>query len=140
MRFLLDTCVLSELVRPRPDAGVVEWVESQDEESLCISVLTLGELHKGVAKLPDSRKRRRLARWLETDLRKRFEGRVLTVNAEVAVKWGEIQGRAEAGGETLPVVDSLLAATALTHDLSIVTRNTSDIERSSAQVLNPWRL
>lgn len=140
MNYLLDTCVLSELVRPQPDAGVVDWVELQDEESLCISVLTLGELHKGVAKLPDSRKRRRLARWLETDLRKRFEGRILPVGEEVAAIWGGIQGRAEARGETLPVVDSLLAATALTHDLSIVTRNTSDIERSGAQVLNPWRL
>ena len=139
MKYLLDTCVLSELVRPRPDPGLMEWVEGADEEALYVSVLTLGELQQGIVRLPDSARRKRLAGWVSKDLRARFAGRTLAVTAEVAERWGALQGAAEAKGRRLPVIDSLLAATALTEGLVVVTRNTADLRSTGAEVLSPWR-
>lgn len=139
MAYLLDTCVLSELVRPRPDAGVIAWLEDAGEDRLFLSVLTLGELEKGVARLSPSARRTRIERWVRKDLRARFEGRWIDVDQAVAERWGAITGASEARGEPLPVIDALIAATALVHDLEVVTRNTADLERCGARCLNPWR-
>jgi predicted nucleic acid-binding protein len=138
VKFLLDTCVISELVRPRPERNVIRWVDSVDERKLFLSALTLGELEKGIAKLPESSRKSDLRDWLEHDLLERFAERILPVDASVAVAWGKIQGEAERAGTKLPVIDSLLAATAEIHRLTLATRNVADFDRCSATVFNPW--
>ena len=138
MRYLIDTCVLSELVKSRPSKKVVEWVKAQEELDLFLSVMTIGELHKGIAKLPPGARRDRLEGWVEQDLAVRFRNRVLPIDNEVAAKWGVMLGEAEATGESLPVIDALIGATALACDCVVVTRNVSDLERTGAEVLNPW--
>ena len=138
MSWLLDTCVLSELVRPRPKASVVRWVRERDEEELFLSVITIGELEKGIAKLPNSTKRATLEQWVRRDLAGRFHGRLLAIDAGVAARWGAIVGASETRGQPLPVIDALIAATSLQHDLTVVTRNTDDLERCGALCLNPW--
>ena len=138
MKSLLDTCVIAELVKRRPSARVCEWVETQPEDRLYLSVLTLGEVRKGIARLPASRKRRRLEQWVEVDLRRTFHGRVLPVTAEIAERWGILSAEAQSRGRPVPVIDALLAATALVADLTLVTRNTRDVEASGARWLNPW--
>jgi len=137
--FLLDTCVLSELVKRDPEARLVEWVESQPEERLYLSVLTLGELQKGIAKLGGSKRKERLQRWLDEDLRQRFEGRLVGVTEQVALLWGRLQGQAERRGRRLPVLDGLIAATALSLDAAVVTRNVDDFESSGVEIVDPWR-
>jgi predicted nucleic acid-binding protein len=136
--YLLDTCVVSELVKARPDAKVVHWIDSVEEGKLFLSVLTLGELEKGIAKLHDVSWKAVLREWLEHDLAERFAGRVLPIDATVAVAWGKMQGNAERNGGKLPVIDSLLAATAELNGLTLATRNVVDFERCGARVLNPW--
>jgi predicted nucleic acid-binding protein len=136
--YLLDTCVLSELAKPRPDAGVVRWLEGADETGLYLSVLTLGELEKGIARLAPSARRRKIEQWVRDDLAARFQGRVLDVDSKVAQRWGVLCGAAEARGEPLPVIDALIAATGEVHGLEVVTRNTADLERCGARCVNPW--
>lgn len=138
MTFLLDTCVISELVKPRPDENVVRWVDSVDERKLFLSVLTVGELEKGITKLQESPRKASLQEWLEHDLAERFSGRILPVDAAVAIAWGRIQGEAERTGTKLPVIDSLLAATAEIHRLALATRNIADFDRCGVTVFNPW--
>lgn len=138
MNYLLDTCVISELVRPVPDARVLKWIDAAEETSLCLSVLIFGELEKGIARLPASARRRKIERWVREDLHGRFAGRILAIDAAVAERWGQISGASEARGRPLPVIDALLAATALVHGLCVVTRNTADFEACSARCLNPW--
>ena len=138
MKYLLDTCVVSELVRPRPDPAVVVWIRSQQEEHLFLSVLTLGELRKGIQRMPDSHKRVRLENWLDSDLKLRFAGRWLSVDKEVAERWGLVTAEAERRGAGTPVLDGLIAATALAHGMTVVTRNTADIRATGVLFLNPW--
>ena len=139
MGFLLDTCVISELARPRPDAGVIAWLSDADETNFYLSVLCLGELEQGIAKLPASARRRRIEQWVREDLAGRFAGRILPIDARIAARWGAISGAARARGKPLPVVDALLAASALEHDLTVATRNTADFVRCGARCINPWR-
>jgi predicted nucleic acid-binding protein len=138
MRYLLDTSLISELVKNKPQRSVLDWVESCEEESLFLSVLTLGELQKGVIKLPQNKKREFLQSWIRNNLTERFRGRILAVDEEVAVLWGRIQGEAEKRGKPMPAIDSLIAATGLVHHLIVVTRNSSDIEQSGVSLFNPW--
>ncbi|ADG07803.1 MULTISPECIES: type II toxin-antitoxin system VapC family toxin [Kyrpidia] len=138
MKYLLDTCVISELVKKAPAPAVLRWVENQDEENLYLSVLTLGELQRGVSKLLDRSRAEQLQAWLNDDLTHRFQRRILPVDQKVAKAWGEISGDAARRGETLPVMDSLIAATAQVHGLVVVTRNVRDIERCRVPVTNPW--
>lgn len=133
--YLLDTNVLSEFERPHPDANVVQWMRSNDDEAFFVSVLTLGEIRRGILRLQDQHRRIRLERWRES-LVARFQDRILPIDAPVADLWGEIT--ATLASEPLPVIDALLAATALHHDLTLVTRNTRDVERTGAVVINPW--
>jgi predicted nucleic acid-binding protein len=132
--------VISEFVKPRPNAAVLEWLDQRDETGLYLSVLTLGEIRKGIEKLPNTKRRRALQAWLDQDLTPRFDGRILDITLEVALAWGAIQGQSERSGSAIPVIDALIAATALTYDLTVVTRNESDMSRSGAIVFDPWRV
>ena len=139
MRYLLDTCVLSELTKPAPDPQVTAWVAAQEEDDLGVSALTLGELQHGVSRLPAGARRRRLQAWVDDDLRRRFADRCLPVDDGVACAWGELSARAEDEGHPVSVIDGLVAATALTHDLTLVTRNTRDMAPTGARLLDPWQ-
>jgi predicted nucleic acid-binding protein len=138
MSYLIDTCCISELVKKKPSPNVVKWFADQDELSMFLSIITFGELRKGIEKLPDLKKKKELNRWIKEDLKHRFKNRILNINFEEANKWGEILAAAEKNGSPLPAIDSLIAATALVHDLSVVTRNTKDMEGSGVEVINPW--
>ena len=136
--FLLDTNVVSELVRPRPDPRVAQWLDSTDEELLFLSVLTLGEIRKGITTLTDRARKTRLEAWLSGNLLARFEGRILPIDHAIADRWGQITGSLAAQGSPLAVIDGLLAATALHHNLTFVTRNTPDVARTRVAVFDPW--
>lgn len=138
MKYLLDTSVLCEPTRPKPDARVRAWLDSRDEADLCVSVLTLGEIHQGIAQLPSGTRRDSLQDWVHTELVRRFHGRILPIDADIAAQWGRLSGTARAAGRPLPVIDALLAATALARRLTVVTRDTADLLRCGAGVLNPW--
>ncbi len=137
--FLLDTNCISELVRPHPEPRVIEWFEAADEEALYLSVLTLGEIRKGVAGLIQGRRRTRLEMWLEIDLRARFAGRILPIDSAIADRWGWLAAEARRNGTPIPIIDGLLAATALHHGLTLVSRNARDFEQAQVPLLNPWQ-
>jgi predicted nucleic acid-binding protein len=138
VKYLLDTCLISELVKKEPNPAVVSWLDEQDEQKLFLSVLNLGELQKGISKLPDGTKKDELQAWVVLDLVERFTGRILDLDLETALCWGRLQGESEQAGEKLPVMDSLIAATAAAHGLIVVSRNVKDIERCGVRVCNPW--
>lgn len=138
MKYLLDTCLISELVKKKPNTAVVSWLDKQDEQSLFLSVLTFGELQRGISKLPDGERKDQLQAWAKHDLVERFTGRMIDIDLETALVWGKLQGESEQQGERLPVMDSLIAATATAHGLIVVTRNLKDMERCRARVCNPW--
>jgi len=138
MKYLLDTCVVSEMIKNKPDKNVLEWVRAQDESKLYLSVLTIAEIQKGIEKTSDNSRKKRLKLWLEDDLKKRFEGRIIPIDLNVATKWGEMQGATELNGKPMPVIDGLIAICGLVSNCIVVTRNTSDMQNSSAVLLNPW--
>ena len=138
MKFLLDTCVISELVAKRPDARVTQWIERTDEESLYLSVITIGEIRKGIAKLTDPNRKSSLATWLNDQLLSRFAGRIVPIDTGVMLEWGELVGRLEQAGKPLSLMDSLIAATVLHGDFTLVTRNEDDFRNTGRTILNPW--
>jgi hypothetical protein len=138
VKYLLDTCVISELVKKEPNAAVLRWLDEQDEQTLFLSVLTPGELQKGVSRLPPGARKDDLQVWIGHDLSERFGERILDLDLETSLVWGRLQGEAELRGEKLPVMDSLIAATAISHGMVVVTRNVKDMERCRARVFNPW--
>jgi predicted nucleic acid-binding protein len=138
VNYLLDTCLISELVKREPNSAVVSWLDEQDEQTLFLSVLTLGELQKGISRLPDTARKKELQIWVEHDLVERFAGRILDIDLETALFWGKLQGECEQNGDKLPVMDSLIAATASAHGMIVVTRNVKDLDRCRAKVANPW--
>ena len=135
MSYLIDTNVISELVRAKPDPRVVAWFDAMPDSALYLSVLTLGELRKGVEKLPDTARREKLRLWLENDLPAWFSNQLLSVDIAVADRWGRLLAEA---ARPLPAIDSLLAATALHHELRLVTRNGKDFEFPGLVIVNPW--
>jgi toxin FitB len=137
-RFLLDTNCISEIVRLKPEPKVIAWMEAVDENQLYLSVLTLGEIRKGIAGLAQSKRRMHLEAWLEVELQARFSGRILFIDGAVANRWGLLSADAKRTGKTISIIDGLLAATALHHDLTIVSRNISDFTPTRVAVLNPW--
>ncbi|MDL1967384.1 MAG: type II toxin-antitoxin system VapC family toxin [Deltaproteobacteria bacterium] len=139
MKFLLDTCVISEIIRQKPSRKVIKWIKKEDESNLFISVLTLGELHKGIEKLPESKKKEELHNWVENDLKERFWNKIIDIDIQVAMMWGKIQGMTERIGRPMPAIDSLIAATGITYQLTVVSRNTSDMKESGVVLLNPWK-
>jgi predicted nucleic acid-binding protein len=136
--FLLDTSVVSEWVRARPNAGVVAWLADADEDRVFLSTITLAELRYGIERMATGQRRRRLDEWLTDDLASRFEGRVLPVDAHVADAWGRLMASGEAAGRPISVTDAFIAATAEVHGLALVTRNVADFERTVRAVVNPW--
>lgn len=138
MSFLLDTCVISELTKPEPDQNVINWVSACEEHSLFLSSLTLGEIQKGISKLPHSGKKKTLQNWLDKDLSARFEGKILPIDAIVAQKWGKILADSEKDGAKMAAIDSLIAATAIVNDMTVVTRNTDDMINCGVALYNPW--
>lgn len=136
MSYLVDTNVLSELRRREPNQGVIEWFEQRPATTLYLSVLTLGEIRKGIDALVNDDRQLKLLDWLEVELPQFFSGRILTIDAEVADRWGRLNAQM---GRPIPAIDSLLAATALTHGLKLVTRNVRDFNYPELDIMNPWR-
>lgn len=137
--FLIDTNVLSEYNRPGgPDAGVKQWLENTDRQTQYVSVVTLAEIQKGIEILAPGKRRTELAGWLARDLEAWFSGRILPVDRRVAARWATLLAQAIRTGRLLPAIDSLIAATALAYELTIVTRNTKDFEGIGANTVNPW--
>ena len=136
--FLLDTNIPSELIRTRPAPGVVDWVYAQDEQSLYLSAVSIGELRRGFVILPAGKRRAELERWFENDLLPRFEGRILAVTRPVADRWGVLDGQCQLKGTPLNTADGMIAATAMEHDLTLVTRNVKDFAGLGVAIFNPW--
>jgi toxin FitB len=138
MKALLDTCVISELVSKQPDRKVVEYVDSLDPDDIYLSAITIGEIVKGIERLPKSRRKTHLQTWLKDGLLIRFEGNIVALDTEALVEWGVLMAQLEAAGKIMPAIDSLIAATALTKKMVFVTRNITDFESSGVEIVNPW--
>ena len=137
MNFLLDTNAVSEWVKPRPNAGLIRWMESADEDRVFLSVISLAELRYGVERMPAGARRSRLEEWLLEELPIRFEGRILPVDHNIAEAWGKVVSRSEALGRPMGIMDAFLSATAEIRRLTLVTRNVSDFPTLKA-IVNPW--
>lgn len=138
MSFLLDTNVISEGAKPRPDPAVMDWLASVDEEQLFLSIISLAELRHGVERLGAGRRKSALDLWLSEELPARFDRRLLVVDLTTADRWGRIVARADAAGRPIGAMDAFLAAVAEQHQLTLVTRNTSDFEEVGVRLFNPW--
>ena len=136
--FLLDTNIPPKMPRPRPRPSVIGWLDAADDDRLYFSVVSLGEILKGVTLLSESKRRRLLQKWLDKTLRPWFEDRILPVNQPIAERWGVLAGKCQMKGRPLKVVDGLIAATALEHELTVVTRNVKDFAGLGVTVFNPW--
>ncbi len=139
MKTLLDTCVISELTAKRPNLKVVEFVDSLDPEDIYLSVITIGEIVKGIEKLQRSRRKTDLHTWLNDDLLVRFEGNILSLDTDTLIEWGVLTARLESAGKTMPAIDSLVAASALAKKMILVTRNVGDFEDTDVEIVNPWK-
>ncbi len=138
MSYLIDTCIFSEYKKPVPEARVLDWVADQDDHTISVSVLTFGELEKGIIRMPESVKKRNLTLFLG-DLQLRYGSNILDLDLRVMRRWASMMASLESKGRPLPVIDSLIAATALEHNLTLVTRNESDFAETGVSVLNIWR-
>lgn len=134
MNYLLDTCMISELTSNQPNQKVVAWIDSEDDARLHLSVITIGEIQRGIIRLPESRRRTELDEWLREGLLVRFNGRILPLTVDIMLTWGNLT----AAGRTLPAVDSMIAAIAICHNLTLVTRNVKDFDGTDVKILNPW--
>jgi tRNA(fMet)-specific endonuclease VapC len=139
MNYLLDTNVISELIAKQPDKRVVNWLDSLDPNTVYLSVITIGEIQRGIEKLPPSKRRDRVKEWLAGDLLFRFEGRILSVTIEVMLVWGELTVRLEKEERPLTAMDSLIASIALHGDYRLVTRNEHDFQHTGVTIINPWK-
>lgn len=138
MKYLLDTCLISELVVKAPNPNVVQWVDEQDPANLFLSVITIGEISKGIAKLIDSRRKQKLESWLQNELLQRFSQNILSINMEVMLVWGRLMAALELKGRKIALMDSLIAALALHGNLQLVTRNENDFINAGISILNLW--
>lgn len=138
MNYILDTCVISELIKPKTDPRVCSWVEEQNDNHLYLSVITLGEIQKGVSKLEEGVKKSKLQVWLDTELVLRFEGRILGIDDQICKMWGKILAQSEQKGKSLPVIDAMIAATALVNHMAVATRNINDMTAPDLMIINPW--
>ena len=138
MKYLLDTCVISELVKTSPNPIVLDWLNNTPSEGLFLSVITIGEIRKGLTKLPDSKRKNKLTEWLNT-LLEDYQDRIYSIDLAVAENWGVMQGKAEKSGMPMSSMDSLIAAIAYTHNLVLVTRNTNDFKATNLPINNPWK-
>lgn len=140
MNYLLDTCVVSELISRQPNSQVLDWLRNLPGERIFLSVLTIGEIQRGIKKLPDSNRKQELSEWLKSELLERFQNRILAIDTEIMLGWGELIADLERQGQILPAVDSILAAQALTFGLQFVTRNEKDFAGTGIQIINPWQI
>jgi len=138
MNYLLDTCVLSEFTRRQPEPRVIAWLDSIDEEKLFISVITVGEIQRGIERLPDSHRETELLVWMNNALLARFAERTIPIDTATMFLWGSLVARLEADGQPMGVMDSLILASAMQNNLIIATRNVADFLPGGVQVLNPW--
>lgn len=138
MKYLLDTNVISELVARQPDQKVLSWIDSLDPHTVYLSVITIGEIQKGIAKLQDASRQVELAAWLNDQLLVRFAGQILVIDVGVMLTWGSLMAQLEHVGRPLPAIDSLIAAIARYHRCTLVTRNVKDFAATSIDLLNPW--
>jgi tRNA(fMet)-specific endonuclease VapC len=138
MTYLLDTCLISELVAKQPNQKVLDWVDAQIPETLYLSVITIGEIARGICKLTPSKRKESLTTWLNETLPNRFEHRILTIDVSTMVLWGNLICQLEQNVRPLPAMDSLIAAIALQHSLSLVTRNEKDFAGTGVVIINPW--
>ena len=138
--YLVDTNIPSELTRDCPDDRVTAFLRKADKDSAFLSVMTIGEICKGIASLPDSRRRASLQDWLDVDVRRWYAGRILPVTESIADRWGRLASAVKTQGLTLAVVDGVIAATALHHELTLVTRNVKDFAGLDVEILNPWEV
>jgi len=139
MRYLLDTNVISELIAKHPNERVIRWLDQLDPASIYLSVITIGELRKGIEKLSDSSRKDELQNWLTDELLIRFQDRILVLDLDVMLVWGELVGRLERIGRPLGAIDSLIAAIALAHSCFLVTRNEADFKDTGLNITNPWK-
>lgn len=139
MKYLLDTCIISELVKPSPNRKVVDWLNELSSEALFLCAITIGEVRKGLTKPPDSGKKEHLTLWLST-LLVEYKERILSIDLLVCENWGVLQGNAEKAGTRMSTIDRLIAATAYTHNLTLSTRNEIDFTPSNIPIINPWKL
>lgn len=138
MNYLLDTNVISELVAKQPSQKVIDWLDNIADERVYLSALTIGELKKGIERLPASQRKELLRDWLHEELLTRFIGRVLSIDTAVMLTWGQVTATLEQQGRKLPAMDSLIAALALKSGFTLVTRNEADFSDTGVTVLNPW--
>ena len=139
MNYLLDTCVLSEFTRRKPEEKVIRWLDQIAGEKLFLSVITIGEIQHGIQRLPESSRKADLLVWMNNGLIERFNNRILSLNTATMLLWGSLLARMDKSGHPMPAMDSLIAATALQNHLTIVTRNVVDFQPCGAQVINPWK-
>jgi len=140
LNYLLDTNVISEPLKLRPDSSVLGWLATADEDCLFLSVITIAEIRKGIEEIGAGRRRDSLTAWLYDELAVRFEDRILDVNLAIASVWGKIMARSEELGTNLGAIDGFFAATAEAYDLTFVTRNTKDFAKLGLMLLNPWKV
>ena len=138
MNYLLDTCVISELIKKSPNAQVTKWIQKIEEKNLFISVLTFGEIQKGIEKLSESKKKEKLHYWINNELTERFKNKIIPFDLQAASTWGKIQAQSEIAGKSMPAIDGQIAAIAISNNLAVVTRNTKDMEISGVSLINPW--
>jgi predicted nucleic acid-binding protein len=138
MKYLLDTCVISELVARNPLGKVLEWLDGLDQQHVYLSTVTIGEIRKGIEKLPDSQRKATLQEWLDNDLLDRFQGRILSIDTEVMLTWGRLVGDLELQDKKMAAMDSLIAAIALHGRFTLVTRNEEDFKHAEIPLANPW--
>lgn len=138
MRFLLDTCIICEMIKPVPDARVVDWFSSRTDEDLFLSSITIGEIAQGFESLPDSRRRRTYEKWFHECIEIAYEGRILSYDSSAAKRWASIMAKAAVQGHPRPAIDTMIAAIAAVHDMTVVTRNVDHMKLTGVPVINPF--
>ncbi len=139
MNYVLDTNIISELVSKQPNQKIIDWLDALDPNTVYLTVITIGEIQKGIEKLPPSKRKDDLSEWLQNNLLARFEGRILDLTTEVSLIWGTLVGRLEKGGNPMAAIDSLIAAIVLQGNYTLVTRNDHDFQPAEISIINPWR-
>lgn len=141
MNYLLDTCVISEYTRREPNLKVIHWIDELDETNLFLSTITIGEIKKGIERLPaDSSRKQALNLWLNNELLERFSDRIYLITVEVMLHWGSLLARLETSGQLVSTLDSLIASTALVYQAILVTRNEDHFRSTGVEMINPWKL
>ncbi len=138
MKYLLDTNIISELISTSPNQKAINFVRGLNEEDLYLSVITIGEIQAGIEKLVKSKKKKQLSQWLENDLLHRFKNRIVTIDIEIMLQWGVINSKLRSIGKPLPILDSIIGATAQSKDFILLTRNKKDFQKLDIEIINPF--